>query len=315
MHPATRQTDYPPFSFEMFRNQVPWYGPYIGDAGYDMVLSSALKTWPASADYNLVAWLFDASGTIVAGKTVLEGRRAGVPVTLSLREHFPGVPPMRGMVAVLLRAVDSAAELPASPETWAFRILTQRGISEIIATDSSTSVNFPERSGRRGVFRLFSGALIADDVWRSVAYILNPSANVDYSTTVNLRAVAFNDRGERLEADAGRVPPFGAAWIDLSELFGAELETLLARTGGRGSYVMTSDDASCFAYHFLYAPETRELAGDHTRPLMAYLPKGYGGGSRTLGRRLARGLMSTAAHAAARLTKRESGSRGGGNTP
>jgi len=280
-----------------------------------MVLSSALKSWPASADYDLVAWLFDASGAIVAGKTVLEGRRAGRPVTLNLREHFPAIPPMRGMVALLLRAVDSAAELPSSPETWAFRILTQRGISEIIATDSSMSVNFPERSGRRGVFRLFSGALVAGGAWRSVAYILNPSANVDYSTTVHLRAIAFNEQGERLEADAGRVPPFGAAWIDLSELFGPQLETLLARSGGRGSYVMASDDASCFAYHFLYAPETRELAGDHTRPLMAYLPKGYGGSSRTLGRVFARGLMSTAAHAAARLTKRARGSSGGGTMP
>lgn len=315
MEPATRQTDYPAFSFEIFRNQVPWYGPYIGDAGYDIVLSSALKTWPASADYDLLGWLFDATGKIVAGKAVLEGRRAGLPVSLNLCEHFPTVPPMRGMVALLLRAVDSAAELPPSPETWAFRILTQRGISEIIATDSSTSVNFPERSGRRGVFRLFSGALIADGAWRSVAYILNPSANVDYSTTVRLRAIAFNERGERLEADAGRVPPFGAAWIDLSELFGPELGTLLARSNGRGSYVMTSDDASCFAYHFLYSPETRELAGDHTRPLMAYLPKGYGGSSRTLGRVLARGLISTAAHVAARLTKRERGPSGRGNTP
>jgi hypothetical protein len=292
------------FCLDYFRNQVPWYGPYINDGRHYIIVSSSLSGWPSAVDYDLTCWIFDETGSIVSMKPLLQKQRAVEPVTINLKEETAELSPMRGMVALLLRPSEPGVAVPTVEQTWAVRICDDSGINELVASGTSKTINFPERTGRKGKFRLFSSALMICEGWRSIAVIMNASANSEYTTDLNLRVHAFNKKGKRLDVSGIRVPPFGTVWLDMLELFGDRLLQLLSDSDGRGSYAIESDDAASIGYHFLYHPETGKFAGDHTRPLMAYIPNCYGAGVFTLKKPSYRDFLSHGKFLCSQIFKR-----------
>lgn len=291
------------FTLDYFNSQVPWYGPYIRNGQHYTIASSACLHWRPAVDFSLTGFIFDEAGNVVGEKLLLERRQADRPVTVELQEAFKDLPPVKGMVALLLRPADPNIDMPTSPQTWCIRIFNRSGISEIIASGSSKSINFSEKSGHSSKFRLFSASLTINGGWKPIACVLNPSINPAYSTTVNLQVAVFNGIGERLEASGGSVPPFGTAWLDISELFGDSLRRLLSSSDGRGSYMIRSDDAGCIGYHFLYHPETAKLAGDHTRPLSQYIPRCYGARAYTIRKPGLRAFLGHAKFLSSRLLR------------
>lgn len=260
------------FNIDGFRGQTPWFGPYFGDRR--MIVSSPGDGLPSHTAYRVYGWVLDASGEVLAECDFGE-RTSGVPVNYDLSEAFAGLPRIRGSLALLTVPENPDADVPVLNHAWTLRILGRGGLNDLLVSEVAKNINFPERTGRSGYFRLLSSQLCITDGWRSLACICNASANPQYSRSIRLSIAAFNNSGQRLAGPDIEVPPFGTYWLDPSEIFGTELSRHLG-PGGRGSYVATSDDGQAIAYHFLYNPDTGDLAGDHTRPVMYYLRVPYG---------------------------------------
>tara|TARA_Y100000588_G_scaffold89019_1_gene95424 strand:- start:51059 stop:51988 length:930 start_codon:yes stop_codon:yes gene_type:complete len=265
------------YSLDYLSNQTVWYGPYLADQEFQTIISSSIKDWPDWVDYDLTCWIFDQKGKTVREIILSEKAHGDRPVTINLGEKFKDVPPMRGTVAVHMKPTDQGVKIPNIHQEWCVRILDSSGsLQEIVATGAVKDWNFAERKGRKSKFRQFSPALLMDKYWQSVAYFINGSADPAYDVSANLRISVFNTIGDKLESTGPTIPPFGSTWVNLHDVFGQELLQLLENYGGRGSYIVESDDTGCIGYHFFYNPLLHKICGDHTRPVFPYVSAGYG---------------------------------------
>ena len=280
------------FSLDYFSGQPLWYGPYLDDGPNHLMASSETVGLPRDQDYVMAGWVFDGAGMLAAEVELVARWPGDRPFAFNLREAFADCGVRRGTLALLRRPADRNATVRHAPQTWTMRILNGTAVTEVMATGSVPGLNFPESTGRRPTFHLCSSALTVGGNWRSIATIHNASANPAYDTTVRLKVSAFNEKGDRLTVEGLSVPPFGSLWLDVPEVFGTDLEQLLAASGGRGAYTVESQEGGCIAYHFMHDPQTGRWAGDHTRPTAYYLDRGYGAREATLNRPTLRTYLS-----------------------
>lgn len=260
------------FTSEYLDGQTPWFGPYLSDRYRMRVSTSGLGLAPG-VDYRATLWLFDEGGAIVSEAEVGECAY-GRGITVDITEAVSVGMAERGMLALLLRPIGLA---PAEPitEAWTLRLIDDTGLAETVTSEAPPRINAAGPTGKRSTFRLVSTQLVDTDGWRSVITVSNPSSDPLYRKSITLRTLVFNARGDSLSASPLSVPAFGTAFLDLVDVFGDELAALLARTGGRGSCRVASDDGAAIGYHFLCGP-SGQIAADHTRPMARYLRSGYG---------------------------------------
>jgi hypothetical protein len=249
----------------------PWFGPYFGVDGFRVVISSGCLQLLPGVTYALTLSIFDEEGRLRAQKEVGRCVRHR-PVTVDVGWQLPDLPPLRGMVALLLRP-DSVMNVATPAEAWTVRFVGSQGFEETVVSELPPSIN---AAGKRSSFRLVSSQVLLEGDWRPLIAVSNASCDPSYDRFTTVLIEVRNADGEVIQSVTRRIAPFGTAWFDLLEVFGDGLRGLLAATGGRGSCVMYSQDTAAVGYHFLYSPEAGRLAGDHTRPMLRYITTGYG---------------------------------------
>ena len=262
------------FSAEVLGTTIPFFGPLPAEKWQRVLLSTACLHLEPDIEYDALFWIFDAEGHIR-----YEARVPGCfrmqPFSADLSALMPGSSAIRGMVGAAL-CPQKVVKPPKESEAWTVRFLAEGGLQETVVSEGPPRLNRPDPSGRHSRFRLISGALLSDATWRSLVAVSNASVNPDYQNEIEIVVTVRNGQGRALEPVTRTIPPFGTLWLDLQETFGPPLQELLESSGGRGSYVITSDGGGAIGYHFLYRPDTGEMAGDHTRAMLPYLTSGYG---------------------------------------
>lgn len=266
---------YPRFlTNEYFGEEAPWFGPLL--KGYRTIVSSATTDVP-DGEYDITAWIWDNAGHLLAEK-VLYTCRGKELLTIDILDEFPEVEGKDGVIGILLHS--KACVSPKFIEAWATRFVPPSGrMTSTVITTNPANLNFPSRTGRTYSYRMCSQELSLSDQWKPMSWHANVSADASYGSSISVGLDVYNENGDKLPGPRMTIPPFGALLVDLEEIFGNQLLQHLAKTQGRGSYMLYSNDGGAIGYHYLQNRFNLELAIDHTRPILRYLDMGYGASS------------------------------------
>ena len=224
-------------------------------------------------------WVLDSNGGI-AYEAELEkldiGRKVGVEFEAPQSSNL-GANVSRGAIVFVAAPSSEAHDAPQLEMSASLRLMKSMEPECVLGSGNAIMLNDVRRSGRATRYTMISQAASIDGPWRALSCHINGSADPLYDRTIEFSVCAYNAEGQVIGPEKIRVAPFGTAWIDICEIFGAALERHFASSGGKGAYTVYSDEGSAVGYHFLQNRENGTLAADHTRAIRKYMAMGYGG--------------------------------------